>query len=505
MPFPPAPSRLLILLLALTTAFPAAAANVVVVPPGNRSATQPDISHSSVARTAETGGDFETKYQAIHDRLAAEPKLLAKIESVAAVYGIDPVHIVGAIVGEHTYNVDVLDNLQSYYVKALSYLNEGSLKFAYQGETIDVFVARPEFEECADGETDYDVWSCRDRIWRTAFRGQTVDGIAYPDDRFEKVFFQPFFAGQTFGLGQLNPLAALMVSDVVHEKGKLPVLDMRRAPEVYRAVMDPDMTLHYMAATIANDIAVYRDVASVDISGNPGITATLYNVGQAAERAGILATANKKRRAAGQAPLMPQENYYGWLVNDRIAELEALFEPAVAETSSDKPASEVGKPAKPQWRAPTRRRKRRRKRLRLTFLKSPTRRLRRQKSPLLLPEFTNADVKRAAAAVRRPGFVETDDDRTEMRRGEPHRHDAAKDTTLALAAGFSLAGDDQHDLGAVQLCVHQETAEALLGGHLGHAVQINPAIDRNRPASKTETRATIDRRQCRGFRRLRRW
>ena len=37
-------------------------------------------------------------------------------------YGIDPLHIVGAIVGEHTYNVDAYDRLQTYYVKAIAYL-----------------------------------------------------------------------------------------------------------------------------------------------------------------------------------------------------------------------------------------------------------------------------------------------------------------------------------------------------------------------------------------------
>ena len=345
----PAPMALLV--LAIFATFPAAVMaagqNWVTVPPGNRSLIQPEISTSSVARTAETRGDFETKYETIRDRLADEPELIAQIEKVAAIYDVDPIHIVGAIVGEHTYNVDVFDNLQGYYVKALSYLNTSGLTFGYAGETIQTFVARPEFAECDAGESDYAVWSCRDQIWRTEFRGQAVDGKEFPDDRFERVFFQPFFAGQTFGLGQLNPLAALMVSDVVHEKGGLPALTMRAAPEVYRAVMDPDMTLHYMAATIANDIALYRDVAHFDIANNPGLTATLYNVGQAGERAAILAAENARRRVAGEAPLLPQENYYGWLVNARLDELRALLEPPEdeVEAAEVEPAPEEEKAA----------------------------------------------------------------------------------------------------------------------------------------------------------------
>lgn len=352
MPFPAIPLGRLAVLAAFASlpAGVAIAAGVVVVPPGNRADIQPEISWSSVARTAETSGDFEAKYQAIHDRLAGEPALIEKIETTAAIYGIDPIHIVGAIVGEHTYNVDVMDNLQGYYVKALSYVNEGSLRFAWNGEAIETFVARPEFADCADTDTDYEIWSCRDQVWRTVFKGQTVAGTAFPDDRFERVFFQPLFAGQTFGLGQMNPLAALMVSDVVHRKGKLRTLDMRRAPEVYRAVMDPDMTLHYMAATIANDIAVYRDVANFDISQNPGLTATLYNVGQASERAAALAAENRRRTTAGEPRLLPQENYYGWLVNDRIDELQALLSPPDGDGEHEKKppavaAKEAAEPA----------------------------------------------------------------------------------------------------------------------------------------------------------------
>ena len=45
----------------------------------------------------------------------------------ASAYGIDPMHIVGAIVGEHTYNVDAYDRLQTYYVKAVAYLKSRPL------------------------------------------------------------------------------------------------------------------------------------------------------------------------------------------------------------------------------------------------------------------------------------------------------------------------------------------------------------------------------------------
>ena len=157
---------------------------VIVVPPGNRSASQPTISYSSVRRTADTGGTFAAKYKLVYASLAKDRALIDKIKKTAAVYGIDPIHLIGAIVGEHTYNVDVFDNLQGYYMKALEYVGT-NVQFAYLGQPIDVFVERPEFKACAEANSDYDLWTCREDVWRKSFQGKKVDGVAYPDDRFE--------------------------------------------------------------------------------------------------------------------------------------------------------------------------------------------------------------------------------------------------------------------------------------------------------------------------------
>jgi hypothetical protein len=320
------PFRLLLLLpvvVSLSTGM--AAAGVIAVPPGNRSAEQPPISASSIIRTEETGGTFQRKYRQVYESLAGDRKLIGKIKRVAALYRIDPIHIVGAIVGEHTYNVDVLDSLQVYYVKALTYARL-DVRFGYGREPLKKFLKRPEFARCAAEADDYDLWFCREEVWQSDFRGRDVDGVSYPDDRFERVFFQPFFAGQTFGLGQLSPLAALMVSDIVHAVSGLPRLDMNRAPKVYAAVMDPDTSLHYMAAIIRHDIDAYRAIAGFDVSGNPGITATLYNTGGSVARARRLAAENRVRRLVGIPFLLyPRENYYGWLINAHLDELRKLL------------------------------------------------------------------------------------------------------------------------------------------------------------------------------------
>ncbi|MCB1461937.1 MAG: DUF1402 family protein [Nitratireductor sp.] len=310
---------LLAAILFLTGFATVQAASLTVVPQGNRNATQPDIPAGAVSRTRATKGNFQGKYEKIRDMIAGNRQLQRKIKQAAARYGIEPIHIVGALVGEHTYNVDALDFIQTYVVKAASYLKSG-LVFAHDGEKVSSFVQRPEFSACAGFADSYDLWSCREQVWNDTFRGKRAGGKSWPNDRFGRVFFQPLYAGQTFGLGQLNPLVALSVSDMTVRISHLRPLSPDRAPEVYQAIMDPDSTLQYMAAVIRTSIDAYAQIAGMDISRNPGITATLYNLGDVRKRAEAL----KRKNGGKSGPNLPEENYYGWLVNDKLDELLPL-------------------------------------------------------------------------------------------------------------------------------------------------------------------------------------
>jgi hypothetical protein len=304
---------------------PIASAEVIVVPPGNRNAEQPNTAGLSKVWTMFISqGSYEAKYRRIYSLLERDQRLIASIKKVAPVYGIDPIHIVGAIIGEHTFNVDGLDSLQTYYVKASQYVDL-DMSFSYKGETAADFFSRPQFNRCNQFQNGYEVWDCRSVVWRTQFEGKRVDGKRYPNVRIQRVFFKPGIAGQTFGLGQLSPVTALSVNEYVHAKSGLPLLDINRANEVYQVVMDPDRTLHYMAAQIRIAIDYYRDIAGFDISQNPGVTATLYNLGEVASRARQLAADNAERQKRGQPIAYPEENFYGWLVNDRIDQLRKLL------------------------------------------------------------------------------------------------------------------------------------------------------------------------------------
>jgi hypothetical protein len=308
------------LILAGSVSFVAA---TTLVPPGNRSVEQPGVPGGSTKRTKAGGTTFEAKYRKVYALLKNDGALRSKIVEAANAYGIDPLHIVGAIVGEHTYNVDAYDRLQTYYVKAVAYL-QADLSFTYEGEEVADFVQRPQFSECATTDS-YKLWTCRERVWNRSFRGKTVGGTAFPDNRFAAVFFQPYYAGQTFGLGQLSPLTALQMSDLVHQVSGLPRLDAGKPNQVYETIMDPDLTLNYVAAALKKSIDSYDQIAGFDISQNPGITATLYNIGNPDARAFALKRENEERAARGEAPRFPEENYYGWLVNEKLPELQALF------------------------------------------------------------------------------------------------------------------------------------------------------------------------------------
>jgi hypothetical protein len=312
-------ARNLIVAVTLFGLVPSASFADEKAPAGNRNVEQPAIPGASVRRTKAGKTSFDLKYEKVRDLLQNDSALVGKIKKTAAAYGIAPIHMVGAIVGEHTYNVDAYDSLQSYYVKAASYAGN-SFRFGYKDESIADFVSRPEFAECNGFSDSYRLWTCREDVWQERFRGKSVGGTSYPNNRFSAVFFQPFYAGQTFGLGQINPLTALMLSDLVHEKSGYPKLDENDAAGVYKAIMDPDISLAYMAAVIRKSIDDYRQIADIDISGNPGLTATLFNIGNSQQRARALAA----KRASGAAN-WPEENYYGWLINDRLDELEALL------------------------------------------------------------------------------------------------------------------------------------------------------------------------------------
>jgi len=303
-----------------------AGSSVIVVPSDYHTKTQPKVFAGAILLTAiRNSGSYEDKYREIYKLLSTDKKLIGEIKKVAAIYQIDPLHMIGAIVGEHTYNIDVVNTLDTYYVKALEYASDHSLVFEYKGEKAKDLFSRPQFAKCETLKLDYEIWDCRQTVWNRSFFGKIVDGRLYPHDRLHRVFFRPMYSGQSFGLGQLSAVVALSVTDIVHKKSGLPLLSIDNAPEVYQQIMNPETNIHYIAAEIRVSIDEYKKIAGFDISQNLGLTATLYNLGDAASRATQLRAINDQRASNGQPPQYPQENFYGWFVNEKMAELRKLL------------------------------------------------------------------------------------------------------------------------------------------------------------------------------------
>ena len=284
--------RLFGLFIVLSTVATVPALAVIKVPPGNRSAIQPEIPQGSVSRTQSTKGSFEEKYRKIRDLIKKDKELQTKIKIAAKQYGIDPIHIVGALVGEHTYNVDAFDRLQTYYVKAISYFNS-DVKFAHGSESVTDFVARPEFS--------------RARIPRIPMTCGRVGKLSGKEtSRVERSMMSsgpmtvsgPYFSSPSMQAnvwpGTDKPAYCTSCHGYGCENQRQEETLGKRANEVYKTIMEPDTTLFYMAAVLKVAIDAYRDIAGYDISNNPGLTATLYNLGDARNRA-------KEAKKQGQA------------------------------------------------------------------------------------------------------------------------------------------------------------------------------------------------------------
>ena len=104
----------------------------------------------------------------------------------------------------------------------------------------------------------------------------------------------------------------------------MPLLSIDDAPLVFQQIMSPDTSIAYIAASIRVSIDNYKRIAGFDISRNAGLTATLYNLGDSATRAANLKAANDALAKQGKPPMYPQENFYGWFINDKVSELRTL-------------------------------------------------------------------------------------------------------------------------------------------------------------------------------------
>lgn len=261
--------------------------------------------------------------EAIENKLMYEvlPELSTKaknirtiIKEAAIAFNIDPLHIMGPIAAEHTFNMDVKDYTQDKILRVMGkFLTKDSLgKF-------QKMLKDDKLKMCDQMGTQWEYWNCVEDIYDKSLRAKYSDGnksIIYE-------YFNPL--GKSFGLGQLSPFRALMVTDLVHQvRPDIPVIEVRKDQEekelyenVYGSVINVYRTIYYVAATAVVNIQTYRDFGGFDISNNPGLTATLYNLGHEYSHA------KKAVKAYVDEKKLPRTNYFGWLVNKHASKLRA--------------------------------------------------------------------------------------------------------------------------------------------------------------------------------------
>ncbi|MBC7420232.1 MAG: DUF1402 family protein [Bdellovibrio sp.] len=317
--------KLLLALLLMSFSSVTQAQEIILLPAGNTLTEMPPVPEKSLNRyvadllNSELAKNplpfYIQRYEVIKKKLFTnyETKtfsLKREILKAADLYHIDPIHIASAIVGEHVFNVDIKDTAQEYALKLKIWQAYWNNKHPF-AEMIDC----PEMNICKPIESEYLKWDCYGYQWEKVFRNKNACGKNFPNTGLVTTFFDPTTAGKTYGLGQMGPIKILSLTDVVHRVSGLPKLSINEIDGVYAATLDPAVTIHYIAAAAVNSIEIYKKEAGFDISQNPGLTSTLYNLGNERARAIQLAKLNKANKAAGRPLLTPQVNYYGWFVN----------------------------------------------------------------------------------------------------------------------------------------------------------------------------------------------
>lgn len=267
---------------------------------------------------------LDAKYFKTLRSLARDPDTLTEIKNAATLFKIDPLLILGNIIGEHTFNVGLVDSVQNLVALSAIWGARWALRFQANGVSLVDLVKKPHFDRCnhqaRTSQADY--WDCVAWVWNTQFRNRVVDGQRYQNNGFRFAFFNPLGSGITYGLGQMDPIRALMVTDRVNQLTHFRYLSIERPEEIYQDIINPRVVVYYISANIELALKAYFTLAHMDISQNPGIVATLYNLGREKHLAKERYQINIERLSQGLDLELPQESYYGFFVNQKAPELK---------------------------------------------------------------------------------------------------------------------------------------------------------------------------------------
>lgn len=232
--------------------------------------------------------------------------LLEETVKLSRVFQIDPLHILGPIVGENSFNGFIDRTIQDSYHQMFQ-----KSDIEKMSDRMATLVNQPETEKCLSAEiSNYWKWRCV-IYYSSSVNNSNGDLI--------RGFYSISKSG-SFGLGQIQPFLLWSLNDIVAGKTKYQRFDIRNMEKPMRIIFNNKEMLAYVAANAVMSIQVYKLIAGVDISNNPGLTTTLYNVGDEYKRAYML---NQIRLR--QPETMPQVNYMGWYVNTNDVKLRSYL------------------------------------------------------------------------------------------------------------------------------------------------------------------------------------
>lgn len=232
--------------------------------------------------------------------------LLEEAVKLSKVFQIDPLHILGPIVGENSFNGFIDRTIQDSYHQMFQ-----KSDIEKMSERMADLANQPETEKCLSADiSNYWKWRCV-IFYSSSANNSNGDLI--------RGFYSISKSG-SFGLGQIQPFLLWSLNDIVAAKTNYQRFDIRNMEKPMRIIFNNKEMLAYVAANAIMSIQVYKLISGVDISSNPGLTTTLYNVGDEYKRAYML---NQLR--VRQPETMPQVNYMGWYVNTNEAKLRSYL------------------------------------------------------------------------------------------------------------------------------------------------------------------------------------
>lgn len=212
----------------------------------------------------------------LNEAVISVSRVKSHIRRAANAFGIPAEFIAGAILSEHAYNVNWQDAYQNARIRSGW---QRRLLTGPSNRRVLALIDRSDIEAaCSTERSNYNYWYC---VMRTETGASWHWPPAWRYKSFVDDYFNPDALGATFGLGQLSPLRAMMVSDRVAARTNIPEINFRNEAsrsQMYSDLLNPQRVVYYVAATISLAIQIYG-AYGFDISDDLGVAVTLYNIG----------------------------------------------------------------------------------------------------------------------------------------------------------------------------------------------------------------------------------